>query len=324
MARKRQQPIEHPSSKLSDRTPITRAAHDRDNPYFLMRRDTAQDSSLSFEARGVLSYLLSKPDDWKVYVGDLRREGNIGKDQIQRILKELEIARYLTRKKCRDRLGQWDWQCLVNEKPMLSPQPGFPAMDNPATGKPATENPAIYKIQTKETTDEENTDTTAAAVCARSLSSSSTSRESGARARAATTTKQIALSRYTKKEIRLYVDGMKKARNPGGLTHTLWLSGDADEDVAEYLRHHECWQKQASKKAIEIALEGWPHWSNDKNWKGWEPRITATVVGYFELWERALEEIRQRQISPFPMEDALQTYVTLVASEIGRASSNAA
>lgn len=88
MARK-QQPIEHPSSALTDRT-IIRAEHGRKNPYFLMRRGVAQDSLLSFGARGVLAYLLSKSENWKVRLGDLRREGGIGRDAVRSLLRELE------------------------------------------------------------------------------------------------------------------------------------------------------------------------------------------------------------------------------------------
>lgn len=79
---------------------IRRAQHDTENRYFPMRRDTAQDRNLSYEARGVLSYLLSKPDDWEIMVRDLQQEG-CGRDKVYRILKELETHRYLTREQIR-------------------------------------------------------------------------------------------------------------------------------------------------------------------------------------------------------------------------------
>ncbi len=45
-SRKKPPVVEHPSSTLGDRT-IIRSQRDRDNPYFLMRRDAAQDDRLS-------------------------------------------------------------------------------------------------------------------------------------------------------------------------------------------------------------------------------------------------------------------------------------
>src|SRR5258707_13097107 len=42
---------------------IIRASR-KNQPYVMISRTTAQDSTLSWAARGVLAYLLSKPDDW--------------------------------------------------------------------------------------------------------------------------------------------------------------------------------------------------------------------------------------------------------------------
>lgn len=76
---------------------IRRADHNAQNRYFLLLRATAQDTRLSFEARGVLTYLLSKPDDWQLQIDDLMREGDIGRNRVYRLLKELTGAGYLQR-----------------------------------------------------------------------------------------------------------------------------------------------------------------------------------------------------------------------------------
>lgn len=68
-------------------------------PWFAVARSTAQhgarDGGLSFEARGVLLYLLSKPGDWQISVDDIQREGNIGRDKTKRLLKELREHGYI-------------------------------------------------------------------------------------------------------------------------------------------------------------------------------------------------------------------------------------
>jgi hypothetical protein len=54
-----------------------------------------EDSRLTWEARGVLSYLLSKPDGWVIRPAHLRAAGNAGKDKLQRIFRELKALGYL-------------------------------------------------------------------------------------------------------------------------------------------------------------------------------------------------------------------------------------
>jgi len=88
-----------------------------ENPYTPIRRETLQDNSLSWEARGVLAYLLSKPDKWQVRVTDLVRQGPGGRDRMRRILKELEAAHYLERKRVHLPNGQIEWESIVYEAP---------------------------------------------------------------------------------------------------------------------------------------------------------------------------------------------------------------
>lgn len=91
---------------MKDKTTI-RAPRNSERPYFSVARKTAQDSSLSFEARGVLIYLLSKPDDWKVLIGDLMREGKFGRDKAKTILKELRTAGYIETENTHNKEGKF-------------------------------------------------------------------------------------------------------------------------------------------------------------------------------------------------------------------------
>lgn len=78
-----------------------------------------QDNSLSFEARGLLHYLLSKPDNWEVRKEDLIAQSPNGGDYvIRRILKELETAGYIYRKKMRNSDGTWAWVTLIFDRPL--------------------------------------------------------------------------------------------------------------------------------------------------------------------------------------------------------------
>ena len=125
-------------------TRIRRAVHDEQNPYFIMRRDSAQDDKISWEARGVLAYILSKPDDWVVQVKDLQQK-KCGRDKVYRILDELKSAGYLERERRQIENGRFEWgDYLVNEHPF----PENPYTAKPDTVIPYTENKELTKNRT--------------------------------------------------------------------------------------------------------------------------------------------------------------------------------
>lgn len=76
-------------------TTIVRAPHKGD--YFIMARSTAQDRNLSFAARGMLTYLLSKPDGWRISIKDLQQ--GCGRDKVYGLIDELIASRYIERSK---------------------------------------------------------------------------------------------------------------------------------------------------------------------------------------------------------------------------------
>jgi hypothetical protein len=109
---------------------IIRTPHGKDRPYFSMARTTAQDESLSWEALGMLTYLLSKPDDWEVLIPDLMKRS--GRERAHRIISELVSKGYITRpeKQEKDSAGKF---VPVHFRVHESAQP--------VTEKPYTENP---------------------------------------------------------------------------------------------------------------------------------------------------------------------------------------
>ena len=66
-----------------------------------------RDKDLSLKAKGLLSQILSLPDDWDYSVRGLASICLEGKDCIVTTLKELEIKGYLVRKQLRDANGSW-------------------------------------------------------------------------------------------------------------------------------------------------------------------------------------------------------------------------
>ena len=99
---------------------------------------TLCDTRLSWEARGLLAYLLSKPDNWVVNVKHLMNESpSAGRDKIYSMLKELEALGYLTQERHRDESGHWaETERVVHEIPVGNPDTayGFAVSGSPVSG----------------------------------------------------------------------------------------------------------------------------------------------------------------------------------------------
>lgn len=87
---------------------IIRSAPIRD--YTTLHNSLINDDRLSFEAKGVAAYLLSKPADWIIRRADLMKMGRCGKDKVTRIISELKQTGYI---KTESRQGQ-DGKLLGN------------------------------------------------------------------------------------------------------------------------------------------------------------------------------------------------------------------
>lgn len=83
-----------------------RRAHKKN--YTVINNRTLQDSRLSYRARGVLTTLLSYPDDWTISVAHLEKQSaKEGRDAIKSALKELEAFGYLVRSQNRTDTGKF-------------------------------------------------------------------------------------------------------------------------------------------------------------------------------------------------------------------------
>ena len=103
---------------------IIHATH-RDRAFIIDRR-TIEDECLSWAARGLLSYLLSRPDGWTLRVEELCKCGDLGRDGIYSLLHELREAGYVTFEHERDEYGRIrDGTYTIYETPDL-PDPDVP------------------------------------------------------------------------------------------------------------------------------------------------------------------------------------------------------
>ena len=131
---------------------------ERTKDYTVMSNHHLRNHELSLKAKGLLSMMLSLPDDWNYTTRGLAKICKEGVDAIGSALRELETAGYIVRNQLRDQQGRIsDTEYVIYEKPQPR-QPETPRPDTavPDTASPDTEKPAELNIE-KPNTQKQNT-----------------------------------------------------------------------------------------------------------------------------------------------------------------------
>jgi hypothetical protein len=101
-------------------------------PFTRILNDSIQDERLSFKARGLLAYMLTKPDHFRFYLDELMNHTTEKKDSIRSGMKELEQLGYVNRYPVKNERGKiMSWELDLYESPSLRPESGFPVVENP-------------------------------------------------------------------------------------------------------------------------------------------------------------------------------------------------
>lgn len=104
------------------------------------------DSKMSWRAKGLLAYMLSKPDDWFFYMDELERQASDGIASLRSAFKELQDKGYVKKERKQDEHGKFVWETTVYELPSIEkpymdkPSMESPSMEKPSTGEPSTVN----------------------------------------------------------------------------------------------------------------------------------------------------------------------------------------
>ncbi len=110
----------------------------------MLNKDISEDRRLSWAARGLLIFLLGKPDNWEVSVAHLSKEtsGTVKpskRDAVYGLLRELEQAGYVRRENARTEGGVFSGiDYLISEAPLT---------DSPLTDLPCTVNPTLISTE---------------------------------------------------------------------------------------------------------------------------------------------------------------------------------
>ena len=123
---------------------------EKNKGYTVMSNHHLRNHALSLKAKGLLSQMLSLPEDWDYTLQGLAQINKESIDAIREAVRELERAGYIKRSRERDERG-----CLrgtvytIYEQPHAEPTPEEPAQEKPMLDFPTLENPT--QLNTKST-----------------------------------------------------------------------------------------------------------------------------------------------------------------------------
>ena len=95
----------------------------KDARYFTASNEPFLDKRLSWETRGLMGYLLTKPDNWEIRMEDLHKQGPAKLHKLRRMLAEAKLYGYMNRIRLTNQDGTFDWITEVFESPAQNPHP---------------------------------------------------------------------------------------------------------------------------------------------------------------------------------------------------------
>ena len=117
---------------------------EKNKGYTVMSNHHLRNHALSLKAKGLLSQMLSLPEDWDYTLQGLAQINKESIDAIREAVRELERAGYIKRSRERDERG-----CLrgtvytIYEQPHAEPTPEEPTQEKPALDNPTLEKPML-------------------------------------------------------------------------------------------------------------------------------------------------------------------------------------
>ena len=123
---------------------------ERTRDYTVMCNYHLKDTSLSLKAKGLLSMMLSLPDEWNYNTRGLAAICKEGVDAISTAIRELEKAGYIIRRQLRGSNGRiTDTEYIIYERPQdqrpPAPEPDPPEPEAPDLTSPYPENPYVVE-----------------------------------------------------------------------------------------------------------------------------------------------------------------------------------
>ena len=81
--------------------------YSKQRDYTVMNNTFLRDDKLSWKAKGLFAYILSLPEDWKIYISELQTHATDGETSLRSAIKELTDNGYIIQKRLKDDKGRW-------------------------------------------------------------------------------------------------------------------------------------------------------------------------------------------------------------------------
>lgn len=127
---------------------------EKSHDYTVMANHHLRSKTLTLKAKGLLSLILSLPDDWNITIEGLAALSGDGKSAVRSAIEELKAEGYVTREQVHSETGQFGgYQYTIHEVPCIAEEEAeaeaspssenrtmAPSSEKPTTEKPSTEN----------------------------------------------------------------------------------------------------------------------------------------------------------------------------------------
>ena len=116
---------------------------ERNAGYTVMSNHHLRNKDLTLKAKGLLSQMLSLPEDWDFTLAGLSYINREKIDAIREAIRELEKAGYIVRSRERDEKGRLRGADYVIYEQPQQPTSDLPTLENPTLDNPTLENPTL-------------------------------------------------------------------------------------------------------------------------------------------------------------------------------------
>ena len=116
---------------------------ERNTGYTVMSNHHLRNKDLTLKAKGLLSQMLSLPEDWDFTLAGLSYINREKIDAIREAIRELEKAGYIVRSRERDEKGRLRGADYVIYEQPQQPTSDLPTLENPTLDNPTLEKPTL-------------------------------------------------------------------------------------------------------------------------------------------------------------------------------------
>jgi hypothetical protein len=130
-----------PPRLIGARMTAIRSVRAAEGKFVQISNAALQDDRLSWQARGILAFVLSLPPEQHFTAAWLETKASNGRESIRSALRELEAVGYLHRSKRQDARGHWSWEQILSDATESSgddcPSDGIPSSGSAPSGSPS-------------------------------------------------------------------------------------------------------------------------------------------------------------------------------------------